>query len=129
MAELLRVSTHNPFEKKIGFSRAIRCGDFIYTAGTIAVDSEGVTQGADCYEQCCYILKKLAAVLTEAGSGLDEVVKVVCYLKGMEHAPGFERAHAEYLGKAQPASTCVAVDGLYGSGTVVELELTAYSPG
>lgn len=129
MVEIIRVSTHNPFEEKIGFSRAIRCGNFVYTAGTIAVDGEGRTQGSDCYEQCCYIFKKLAKVLIEAGSGLEDVIKVVCYLKGMEHASGFERAHAEFLGKAQPAATCIAVDGLYGSGTVVELELTTYSLG
>lgn len=64
-------------------------------------------------------------MLEQAGASLRDVVRVNCYLAGMEHAPGFTRAHAQYLGAIKPAATCVAVAGLFGDGAVVEMELTA----
>ncbi len=118
-------STGNPWEREIGFSRAVRVGDMIFTAGTVASDEDGVIHGADCYEQCCYILEKLKRVLAEAGASLQDVVRVNCYLTGMEHAPGFTRAHAQYFSEIRPAATCIVVAGLFGEGSVVEMELTA----
>ena len=128
MDDRSRYSTGNPWERNVGFSRAVRAGNLVFTAGTIASDEHGVTQGADCYEQCCYILDKLSGVLQEAGSGLEHVVKVVCYLKDLAGSEGFTRAHHEYFGGIRPATTCVAVSDLFGEGTLVEFELTAVIP-
>lgn len=125
MSERQQFSTGNPWEREIGFSRAVRVGDVVYTAGTVASDKDGVIHGNDCYEQCCYILEKLSRVLEQAGSSLRDVVRVTCYLTGMEHSPGFTRAHAQFFGAIKPAATCVAVAGLFSEGAVVEMELTA----
>lgn len=125
MSDRRNFSTGNPWEREIGFSRAVRVGSMIFCAGTVAADVDGVIHGADCYEQCCYILEKLSRVLAEAGGSLHDVVRVTCYLTGLEHAPGFTRAHAQYFSDVQPAATCIAVAGLFGEGAVVELELTA----
>lgn len=118
-------STGNPWEREMGFSRAVRVGNMVFTAGTVAADESGAIHGADCYEQCCYILEKLSRVLAQAGASLRDVVRVTCYLTSLEHAPGFARAHAQYFGEIHPAATCVAVAGLFGEGAVVEIELTA----
>jgi len=123
--EIQRASTGNPWERELGFSRAVRVGDMIYTAGTIASDADGRIHGADSYEQCRYILEMLDRVLNELGGGLDTVFKVTCYMVGIEQLPGFSRAHAEYLRSAGPASTGVAIAGLAGEGSLVELELVA----
>lgn len=125
MNERQHFSTGNPWEREIGFSRAVRVGDIIFTAGTVASDEDGNIHGSDCYEQCCYILEKLSRVLEQAGGSLRDVVRVNCYLTGLVHAPGFTRAHAQYFGEIKPAATCVAVNGLFGDGAVVEMELTA----
>src|SRR5690606_38980369 len=93
--------------------------------GTVAVDSEGRLQGETAYEQCCFIFRRLAGVLEEAGSGLDQVVKVTCYLVDKADAEAFGRAHFEHLGEVRPAATCVVVKELFGEGTRVEIELTA----
>ena len=123
--EVQRATTGNPWERELGFSRAVRVGEMIYTAGTIASDPDGRIHGADSYEQCSYILKMLDRVLKELGGGLDTVVKVTCYMVGLEHLPGFSKAHAEYFGTTKPATTGVAIAGLVGEGTLVELELIA----
>ncbi len=125
-------STGNPWERAVGFSRALRVGDLVYTAGTIASDQEGNIQGQTCYEQAVYILRKLEGVLEEAGSSLTRVIKCVAYLTRIEDEPDFTRAHCELLGPARPVTTCVVVQRLFGEGSLVELELTALateSPG
>jgi len=128
MTDRQRISTGNPWERSIGFSRAVRVGPFVLTAGTIASDEHGVIQGQTCYEQCCYILDKLAGVLKQAGSDLSQVVRVVCYLVDLGDSEGFTRAHSEYFGEIRPAATCIGVKELFGEGARVEIELTAVNP-
>ncbi len=127
MVERKNVSTGNPWEKSVGFSRVVRCGDLVYTAGTIAADRQGVIHGNDCYSQCCYIFNKLRDAMSEVDCQLEDVVKVVAYLTDLADADGFTKAHHEYLGGTLPATTCVQVAGLFGDGALVELELTAIS--
>lgn len=128
MSDRQLFTTGNPWEQSVGFSRAVRVGNTVYTAGTIASDAAGRIIGETCHAQCCYILDKLGAVLLEAGSDLSHVVKVVCYLTDLSHSADFTRAHYEYFTAIRPATTCVAVSGLFGDGAVVELELTAVIP-
>lgn len=128
MQDRSHYTTGNPWERRIGFSRAVRVGGFVFTAGTIASDTEGRVHGATCYEQCCYILEKLAAVLREAGSDLSHVVRVVCYLVDLADGEDFTRAHREWLGEIRPATTCIGVQALFGEGSRVEIELTAVIP-
>ena len=117
--EVKRASTGNPWEREIGFSRAVRIGHMIYTAGTIASDEDGTIQGDSCYEQCKYILGKLDGVLRKLGGSLETVVKVSCYLVSLEHSGEFSRAHAEVFGDVRPATTSVEVSGLFGDGSLV----------
>ena len=121
-------STGNPFERSVGFSRALRVGQTVYTAGTLASDADGKIHGADCYAQCCYVFDKLAAVLEQAGSALDQVVKVVAYIVSIADADGFSRAHAERLGEVKPVATCVVVSALFHPAARVEIELVAVIP-
>jgi enamine deaminase RidA (YjgF/YER057c/UK114 family) len=128
LADRSHYSTGNPYERSVGFSRAIRVGNTVYTAGTIAVDAEGNIMGEDCYAQCCYIFDKLAGVLKEAGAELAHVVKVVACIVFADDADGFSRAHFKYLGLVKPAATCVIVSGLFHPAARVEIELTAVIP-
>jgi enamine deaminase RidA (YjgF/YER057c/UK114 family) len=116
-----RFSTGNPWERAVGFSRAVKANGFLFVAGTIASDEQGTIHGQTCYEQCCYIFRKIAGVI----GSLDRVVKCVAYLTRLEDEPDFTRAHKEFLGAALPATTCVVVQKLFGQGSLVEIELTA----
>ena len=128
MTDRQHFSTGNPWERAIGFSRAVKVGPFVLTAGTIASNEQGEIQGETCYEQCCYILDKLAGVLKNAGCDLAQVVRVVCYLTDLVDSDDFRRAHSEYFSEIKPATTCVAVKELFGEGSRVEIELTAINP-
>jgi len=120
-----RFSTGNVWEQKAGFSRAIRVGKNIYTAGTVAVNENGIAQGDGCYEQCAWITNLLKGVLQDAGAELADVVKVTAFLKDIRDADEFTNFLHDYFGDCAPVATCVVVKDLFGVGTVVELELLA----
>ncbi|MCC7478257.1 RidA family protein [bacterium] len=118
-------SSGAPWEASAGYSRAVRVGNWIFTAGTLAADEKGVIHGVDCYAQCCYIFRKLERALAELGAGLGDVVKVRAYLVNMADSEGFMKAHSEFLGSTRPAATCVVVKELFAAEALVEIELTA----
>src|SRR5688572_1913184 len=104
-------SSGTAWEAATGYSRAVRVANQIYVAGTVAADEHGSIHGAGCYEQCCYIFGKLQAALQAVGSSLEDTVRTVAYLTDLSDAEDFCRAHAQFLGTAKPAATCVAVQG------------------
>jgi len=115
----------SPWEARVGFCRALRAGNLVFTAGTLAADAEGRIQGADCYEQCCYIFRRLDHAMREVGGSLASVIKVTAYLSDLRHSEGFMRAHKEFLGAVQPVATAVQVAGLFSPEAFVEIELVA----
>jgi len=128
MQDRQRYSTGSVWEQAIGFSRSIRVGNLVFTAGTVAADENGIIQGETCFEQCCYIIDKLALALTSVGSDLSHVIRVVCYLVDLNDADDFTKAHNKYFAAVKPATTCIEVSKLFGTGTKVEMEFTAIAP-
>ncbi len=118
-------SSGAPWEATTGYSRAVRVGNFIFTAGTLAADEKGAIHGVDCYAQCCYIFRKLERALAELGAGLGDVVMVRAYLVNLADADGFSKAHSEFMNAAKPAATCVVVKELFAAEALIEIELTA----
>lgn len=66
------------------YSQAIIYGNFLFTSGQIPIDPvTGEVVGDDIETQANQVMKNLAAILTEAGTSFDKVVKVTCFLKDM----------------------------------------------
>lgn len=64
------------WESIAGYSRAIRVGNVIEVAGTVAVDESNEVVGkGDVYVQTTYILQKIQNVLREAGADIKDVVR------------------------------------------------------
>ena len=67
------------------YSQAIRVGDVIWVSGQIALDPRsGSMVSGGIEEQTRQVLANLAAILQEAGSSLDRVVKATVYLTNLE---------------------------------------------
>ena len=97
--------------KAIGpYSQAILVGNVIYTAGQIALDP-GTMQivGQDVAEQTDRVLRNLAAVLEQAGSSLQHVVKTTVFLADMADFPAMNEVYARQFGDHRPARSTVAV--------------------
>ena len=106
------------------YSQAIAVGNMLYTSGQIPLNPEnGQLKGANITEQAELVMKNLAAVLEEAGSCFDNVVKTTCFLADMADFAAFNEVYAKYITSA-PARSCVAVKAL-PKGALVEVEAVA----
>jgi 2-iminobutanoate/2-iminopropanoate deaminase len=112
--------------KAIGpYEQAIKIGDFVYTAGQIPIDPKtgDLVVGAIA-EQTRQVLENLKAVLEAAGSSLDKAIKATVFLKNLGDFAALNEVYGEYLGKAKPARSTVAVADL-PRGALVEIDLVA----
>ena len=112
--------------KAIGpYEQAIKIGDFIYTAGQIPIDPKtGDLVAGAIAEQTRQVLENLKAVLEAAGSSLDKAIKATVFLKNLGDFAALNEVYGEYLGKAKPARSTVAVADL-PRGALVEIDLVA----
>jgi 2-iminobutanoate/2-iminopropanoate deaminase len=112
--------------KAIGpYAQAIKANGFVYTAGQIAIrpDSGEMVDGGIA-AQTRQVFVNLAAVLTAAGTSMDQVVKATVFLRHMADFAAMNEVYAEHLGKATPARSTVAVAEL-PRGALVEIDLIA----
>ena len=112
--------------KAIGpYEQAIRVGGFLFTAGQIPLDPKtGNLVEGGIAAQTRRVLENLNAVLEASGSSMDRVVKATVYLKNMGDFGAMNEIYGEYLGKAKPARSTVAVAEL-PRGALVEIDLVA----
>ena len=111
--------------KAIGpYSQAILCGGMLYTSGQIALSPEsGELVGDTIREQTEQIMKNLSAVLAEAGTSFQNVVKTTCFLADIADFAAFNEVYGKYITSA-PARSCVAVKSL-PKGALAEVEVIA----
>lgn len=112
--------------KAIGpYSQAMVSGKLVYTAGQVALDPASMELvPGDVAEQTERALANLAAVLAEAGTGLDKVIKTTVYLIDMADFGAMNEVYARHFGTHRPARSTVAVAGL-PKGARVEIDVVA----
>ncbi len=107
------------------YSQAIRCGQFIYASGQIALDpASGEMTDNDIQAQTHRVLQNLQAVLTSAGSSLASVVKTTVFLSKMSDFQAMNAVYATYFSDPAPARSTVAVAELPRKA-LVEIECVA----
>ena len=70
------ISSGSEFEEKIGYSRAVVDGDYVFVSGTTGYNYETMSISSDVVEQAEQCFKTIEKVLIEAGSSIDNVVRV-----------------------------------------------------
>jgi len=118
------ISSGSPFEKKIGYSRAVVDGDMIYVSGTTGYDYETMILPKDVGEQTKNILKTIAKALEQAGCSIDDVLRVRYYLKTLSDLDIVTPILGETFNKAKPAATLVIAD-LIKDEIKIEIEVSA----
>ncbi len=121
------MSSGGPWEPKVGYSRAVATGGWVFVAGTTAVDEVGEVMGVgDAYSQARFILAKIGKALEQAGASLGDVVRTVMYVTDITQWEAVGRAHGEVFANIRPAATMVEVSRLLDPRMLVEIEATAY---
>ena len=106
------------------YSQAILCGNMLYTSGQLGMNpANGEIEGKDVTEQAEQALQNLGAILAEAGTSFDNIVKTTCFLADMAEFAAFNAVYSKYI-KNAPARSCVAVKTL-PKGGLVEVEAVA----
>ncbi|HEY1351343.1 MAG TPA: RidA family protein [Ktedonobacteraceae bacterium] len=110
------------------YSQAIRCGQFLYTSGQVALDpASGELIGSDVQAQTEQVFANIEAVLTAAGATLAQVVKTTVFLASMSDFQAMNAIYARYFSgpdRLPPARSTVAVAELPRKA-LVEIECIA----
>lgn len=96
----------------------------VYTSGQLGMDENGVLQGTTAAEQAEKAIQNLIAVLEEAGSSMDKVVKTLVFLDDINDFAAVNEVYGKYFTKPYPARSAVEVANL-PKGAKVEIEVIA----
>ena len=123
------VSSGSPFEKPIGFSRAVRIGPYIAVSGTAPISAEGgVACEGDLYGQTIRCIEIMKQAIEAAGGSLEDVIRTRILLTDISQWEAAARAHGEIFGDIRPACTFVEVSGLINKAWLVETEADCVVP-
>ncbi len=119
------ISSGSVYEPIIGYSRAVRAGDFVFVAGTTAGSPDGAIGGDNAEAQAREIFARLAVALEQAGASFADVVRTRMYLRNMADFDAIGRVHGEFFSEIRPASTAVEVSALAADDMLLEIDVDA----
>jgi enamine deaminase RidA (YjgF/YER057c/UK114 family) len=128
MSDRKLISSGSQFEQKIGYSRAIADGRWVFVSGTTGFDYATMTISDDVVAQTDQCFSNLAGVLDQAGSSFADVVRANYILTHREDFEPIWPVLQRYLGEVRPASTMI-VAGLADPRMLIEIEVTALKSG
>ena len=108
-------------------SHATRFGNLVFVQGCTGRSPTTGAVGADIKEQTTFALERIALILKEAGTSIDNVMTNTCYVTKREDLPGFNEAYSQVFKDAHPARTTIIVN--FGAqDNLVEITSTACIP-
>ncbi len=119
-----RISTGSPFEKTMGYSRAIVKGDWCFVSGVTGYDYATMQMPEEVAEQARNCFRTIEGVLKEAGFTMEDIVRVQYTVTDASFVERITPVLGEALGEIRPAATMV-VAGLIRPEMNVEIEVTA----
>jgi enamine deaminase RidA (YjgF/YER057c/UK114 family) len=122
------VSSASPYEPIVGFSRAVRVGNFVAVAGTTAGSGGKPVAIGDPAAQTRAIIEVIAKALEQAGASLKDVVRTRIYLVDIVHWEAVGRAHGEFFADIRPANSMFQVTAFVRPEWLVEIEADAVIP-
>ncbi|MGZ5141016.1 MAG: RidA family protein [Burkholderiales bacterium] len=118
------ISSGSTFEQQIGYSRAVVDGDWVFVSGTTGFDYSTMSIADGVLEQTEQCLKNIEAALRQAGSSLNDVVRVLYVLPDATQFRECWPVLRNYFGEIRPAATMISA-GLADPRMRIEIEVTA----
>jgi enamine deaminase RidA (YjgF/YER057c/UK114 family) len=118
------ISSGSTFETQVGYSRAVVAGDWVLVSGTTGFDYATMTIPDGLMEQTEQCLQNIQAALQEAGSGLEDVVRVTYVLPDGAEFEQCWPVLRKYFGDVRPAAMMISA-GLADPRMKIEIEVTA----
>lgn len=121
----LLISTGSPFEKEMGYSRAVVQGDWCFVSGVTGYDYTTMTIPGDAAAQASNGFATIGAVLEQAGFAMGDIARVQYTITDAALVEEVKPVLARWLGDIRPAATMV-VAGLIDPAMKIEIEVTAF---
>lgn len=118
------ISSGSTFEEKIGYSRAVVQGDWVFISGTTGYDYSNMTISESVAEQAEQCLINLKMTLEKAGAKLEDIVRITYILPNVGDFEACWPILKKYLGDIRPAATMFSA-GLADKVMKIEVEVTA----
>ncbi|HVP04124.1 MAG TPA: RidA family protein [Dehalococcoidia bacterium] len=126
MTDRQNISSNSPYEPIFGYSRAVRVGDQVFVAGTVAWGDDGEIVGiGDMYTQAKQTLRNIERALAAAGATMADVVRTRMFMTDVSRWSEVAKAHGEVFGEIRPAATGIEVKALVQPEFLVEIEVDA----
>ena len=119
-----RISTGSPFETTFGYSRAVRHEDTVYVSGTTCYDYATMTLPDDVGAKAANALASIDRALREAGSSIQDTVRVVYYVGDRNDVDAVVKAVGPVFKDIRPAASMLIVQ-MIEAGMKIEIEVTA----
>lgn len=118
------ISSGSTFERDIGYSRAVAQGKWVFVSGTTGFDYSKMTMAKGIRAQAERCLVNIASALREAGSSLEDVVRVTYVVPDGKEFPKCWPVLRKHFGKIRPAATMISAR-LLDPRMRIEIEVTA----
>jgi len=120
-------SSGSAWEPKMGYSRAVRSGNFIAVSGTVGVNADG-SYSPSLADQTRRSLAIIAAAIEALGGQLSQVIRTRMYVTDISQWQEVAKVHGEIFGEIRPATAIVEIAKLIDGKAQIEIEADAVIP-
>lgn len=115
----------SPWEDKMGYCRAVKIGNIIEVAGTVAIVDGEIVKKDDIYGQTMNILTRIEKVLEEAGTKMSDVVRTRMFTTDISQWEKIAEAHGAFFKEIKPTTGIYEISKLISPEYLIEIEFTA----
>lgn len=106
------------------YSQGMKVGNLVYTSGQLPIDENGTLVNDDIKKATAVCLNNIKAILEQAGTSMDKVVKTLVFIKDMGDFAAMNEVYATYFTENPPARSCVQ-PAMLPKDALLEIEVIA----